>query len=102
MVGRPTGGSMSTSVKRVALVTGSGKQRVGWHIADALAGRGYALAIHYRSSAREAADTVSYFQGRGVSAHAFQADLTDEKSVRGLMQQVLAQFGRLDVLANCA
>ena len=39
--------SLSTSVKRVALVTGSGKKRVGWHVADALAGRGYDVAVHY-------------------------------------------------------
>ena len=32
----------------VALVTGSGKRRVGWHVADALAARGYALVLHYR------------------------------------------------------
>ena len=42
----------------VALVTGSGKKRVGWHVADALAQRGYNLAIHYRSSAEEAAEAV--------------------------------------------
>ena len=36
------------SDRKVALVTGSGKKRVGWHVADALAERGYALAIHFR------------------------------------------------------
>jgi NAD(P)-dependent dehydrogenase (short-subunit alcohol dehydrogenase family) len=45
--------------RRVALVTGSGKRRVGWHVADALAKRGYALALHYRSSAAEAAEAVA-------------------------------------------
>jgi pteridine reductase len=87
---------------RVALVTGSGKKRLGWHVADALAGRGYALAIHYRSSAAEAAEAVAYFQSRGAQAKAFQADLTDETAVAGLVQQTLAHFGRLDVLVNCA
>jgi len=38
---------LPTSLQRVALVTGSGKKRVGWHVADALAGRGYHLAVHY-------------------------------------------------------
>ena len=36
---------------RVTLVTGSGKKRVGAAVADALARRGYAVAVHYRSSA---------------------------------------------------
>src|SRR5947208_381192 len=87
---------------KVALVTGSGKKRVGWYVADALAGRGYALAIHYRTSAADAAGTVSARRARGIEAAAFQADLSDEAAVRTLVQQVLARFGRLDVLVNCA
>jgi pteridine reductase len=86
----------------VALLTGSGKQRVGWHVADALAQRGYNLAIHYRSSAQEAAATVAQFQTRGIQAIALQADLTDEIQVQGLVKRVIEHFGRLDVLANCA
>jgi pteridine reductase len=88
--------------RRVALVTGSGKRRVGWHVADALAGRGYALAVHYRTSAAEAAEAVETFHARGVEAVALQADLTDERAVRGLVEQVVARFGRIDVLVNCA
>jgi pteridine reductase len=90
------------SNSRVALVTGSGKRRVGSFVAEALAARGYALAIHYRSSAAEAAQAVVAFRGMGVEAAAFQADLADERSARGLVEQVLARFGRLDVLVNCA
>ncbi len=86
----------------VALVTGSGKKRVGWHVADALAQRGYNLAIHYRSSAQEAAETVAFFQSRGIRAVPLHADLTDEVQVQGLIQRVVEQFGRIDVLANCA
>jgi len=87
---------------RVALVTGSGKRRVGWHVAEALAARGYALAVHYRSSAAEAAESVAAFRARGVDAAAFGADLTDEGSVRKLIADVLGHFGRLDVLVNAA
>ena len=86
---------------KVALVTGSGKRRVGWHVASALAAQGYALAIHYRSSAQEAAEAVDHFRRQGVEAVGLQADLTDENAVRSLVDQV-AQFGRLDVLVNCA
>ena len=86
----------------VALVTGSGKRRVGWHVADALAGRGYDLVIHYHTSAASAAESVAYFRGRGVRAVAVRADLTDEAAVRALVAQALDQFGRLDVVVNCA
>ena len=93
---------MAGSTAKVALVTGSGKRRVGWHVADALAGRGYALAIHHRSSAAEAAEAVADFRSRGVAALGLQADLTDENAVRVLVRQIQDRFGRLDVLVNCA
>ena len=38
---------MVGSTAKVALVTGSGKRRVGWHVADALA---VALCHHYSRS----------------------------------------------------
>jgi pteridine reductase len=85
-----------------ALVTGSGKRRVGSHVADALAERGYALAIHYRNSATQANAAVAAYRNRGVEAIAVQADLTDEKAVQSLVGQTLGQFGRLDVVVNCA
>lgn len=87
---------------KVALVTGSGKRRVGWHVAEALAARGCALAIHYNRSQMEAEETVAHFRGRGVEAIGVQADLTDEQAVRRLIEQTLTHFGRLDVLVNCA
>jgi pteridine reductase len=88
--------------RRVALITGSGKRRVGWHVADALARRGYALALHYRSSAAEANESLAEFHRRDVGAIALQADLTDEQAVRRLVAQTIERLGRLDVLVNCA
>jgi pteridine reductase len=87
---------------KVALVTGSGKRRVGATVADALAQRGYAITVHYRRSATEANETVKSLQRYGVLAEAFAADLTDERQVRDLIDTVVARFGRLDVLVNCA
>lgn len=90
------------NIERVALVTGSGRQRIGWYVAEALAQRGYALAVHYLTSAATAAEAVTSFQTHGVRVVALQADLRVEEAVRGLIHQVLDQFGRLDVLVNCA
>ncbi|MBM4002403.1 MAG: SDR family oxidoreductase [Planctomycetes bacterium] len=87
---------------KVALITGAGKRRVGSHVADALASRGYALAIHYRSSANEARHAVAEYESRGVSAIALGADLADEREVRRLVESTIARFGQLDVLVNCA
>jgi pteridine reductase len=90
------------TLRRVALVTGSGKRRVGAAVAEALAGRGHALVIHYRSSAAEAEESVAAYRKRGIEAIAVQADLTDERSTRELVSKSLDHFGRLDVLVTCA
>jgi len=87
---------------KVALVTGSGTRRIGWHVADALAERGYSLAIHYRTSTAEAEETAALWRKRGTNVLTLQADLTDEQSVKDLLQKTLDHFGRLDVLVNCA
>jgi pteridine reductase len=94
--------SLSTSGQHVALVTGSGKKRVGWHVAHALASRGYNIAVHYRTSAKEAAETVEHLRSHGIEAVAFQADLAEESAVRELVRGTHDHFGRLDVLVNCA
>lgn len=86
----------------VALITGSGKKRVGWHVADALAKRGYRLALHYRSSAAEAAETEREFTARGCEVVTIKADLADEASVKALVARALDRFGRIDVVVNAA
>jgi pteridine reductase len=89
--------------KKIALVTGSGKRRVGRYVAEALADRGYNVVIHYHTSVVEANEAVSALQSRGVEALALQADLADDSfGVRTMIQATRDHFGRIDVLANCA
>lgn len=90
------------ATQNVALVTGSGKHRIGYYIVEALARRGYALAIHYRTSATEANQAVDEYRGRSVQAIAIQADLSKEKEVQTLMRTTLDRFGRIDLLVTCA
>jgi pteridine reductase len=87
---------------KVALVTGSGRQRVGHAIVEALAARGYSIAIHYRTAAEEAQRTVRRLKERGLKACAFQADLALAGDVDRLIEQTLGTFGRLDVLVTSA
>jgi pteridine reductase len=90
------------SQTRVALVTGSGKKRIGWHVAAALAERGSNIVIHYHTSQTEAAEAVTTFRQHGVEAVALPGDLTNEAAVRGLFQETLDRFSRLDVFVHCA
>ncbi|HWE37352.1 MAG TPA: SDR family oxidoreductase [Isosphaeraceae bacterium] len=93
---------MADTRRPVALVTGSGRRRVGLAVAEALAGRGFAIALHYRTAAREAQDFVDHWAPLGVEAAAFGADLAVESEARGLVRWAIGRFGRLDVLVNCA
>ncbi|HZU37165.1 MAG TPA: SDR family oxidoreductase [Gemmataceae bacterium] len=86
----------------VALVTGTGRRRVGWYVADALAARGYSVAWHYHTAAADVEEAVARWRSRSVEGITLQADLADESAARNLVRTVVQQFGRLDVLVNCA
>ena len=85
----------------VALVTGGGR-RIGAHLARALAARGYAVAIHYRSSAAEAEVLVEEIARSGGRAAALQAELGDPAQLEELMAAAQAALGPVTVLVNNA
>jgi NAD(P)-dependent dehydrogenase (short-subunit alcohol dehydrogenase family) len=85
----------------VVLVTGSAR-RLGRAIALHLAGRGWDVAVHYRGSADDAAQTVRDTQALGARAHAFATDLADEAACTALLPAVQAHFGRVDAVVNNA
>ncbi len=84
-----------------ALVTGAG-MRVGRAIALALADAGFAVAVHYRSSARQADEVVAQIQSRGGKAASIQADLSREEETAGLTAKATDALGPLTLLVNSA
>jgi pteridine reductase len=82
---------------KVAVVTGSGKRRVGSHVVEALAERGYCVAVHYNTSGDDAKKLA-----RQVKGLALQADLSLEEDVSRFAAAVFKKCGRVDVLVNCA
>ena len=90
------------NTKKVALITGSGKRRVGNVVAAALARRGFSIALHYNRSADEAKQSVEELRGRDVDAEAFEADVSQEADVESMFEQLTERFGRLDVLVTAA
>lgn len=86
---------------RVVLVTGAAK-RVGRAIALRLARHGCKLAIHYRYSAAEAAQTLADAEAAGAEVALFQADFLNLEACAALVSQVVARFGGMDVLINNA
>lgn len=87
---------------KVVLVTGAAK-RVGAAICRQLHAGGANIAVHYRSSAKEAlalCDALN--EMRPDSAAAFQADLLDITRLATLIGDIVKTFGRLDALVNNA
>lgn len=75
-----------------ALVTGAG-HRLGRAMAVYLAGRGYAVAVHYASSRTAADKTVRLIEERGGTAQALQADLLDDAQTERLFAEARDQLG---------
>jgi pteridine reductase len=86
---------------KVALVTGAGK-RLGRAVALRLAEEGMDVAVHYGSSAKEAAEVVGKIAEMGRTAVAVKADLRSVDEIRQLLQEVGNELGKLDVLVNSA
>ena len=93
---------MPTTAHKVALITGSGKRRIGNVIAEALAQRGFDIVLHYNRSATEAQENAARLRNHGVEAVAYQANVADEEQVGCLFGSVMERFGRLDVLVTAA
>ena len=90
------------TARPVALVTGSGAERVGNAIVRTLASRRYRCVVHANRSLKEAHATVRELLAQGHEALALQADLTDETALHGLINGAWSHFGRLDLLVNTA
>src|SRR5262249_58391530 len=86
---------------KAALVTGAAK-RIGRAIALDLARHGWAVAVHYRQSATEAADLVREIELTGGRAVALQADLAREAHAQALVSRAVEALGPLGCLVNNA
>jgi NAD(P)-dependent dehydrogenase (short-subunit alcohol dehydrogenase family) len=86
---------------RVALVTGAA-DRVGAAIARRLARDGWAVIVHYRSSAEKAEAVAAEIRAAGGQAATIGADLADRSQRAGLIADAAKPFGPLTLLVNNA
>jgi 3-oxoacyl-[acyl-carrier protein] reductase len=86
---------------RVALVTGASRG-IGAAVARLLASRGMRVVINYRSSRDEADEMVASISSAGGRAIAAQADVRDGPAVLGMVEQVRAAMGEVEVLVHNA
>jgi 3-oxoacyl-[acyl-carrier protein] reductase len=86
---------------RVALITGASRG-IGAAVARLLASRGMRVVVNYRSSRDEADDVVASIRSAGGQAMAMQADVRDGSAVLGMVEQVRAATGEVEVLVHSA
>jgi len=89
------------SEKKVALVTG-GSRGIGKACALELAKSGYDVVINYVGNEEAAAQTVSELKELGSNAYAAKFDVTNKEAVEAGVAEVMAKFGKIDVLVNNA
>lgn len=86
---------------KVALITGAAV-RVGKVTALALAEKGAHIAFTYLSDDEPWPETLAEIEARGVGVLALPLDVRQPEQPRAVVEQVIEQFGRIDLLVNNA
>jgi glucose 1-dehydrogenase len=82
-----------------ALVTGA-SSGIGEGIARALGAAGAAVVVNYAGNAAGAARVVADLNAGGAEALAIRADVAREADVKAMFAEMLAAWGRIDILVN--
>lgn len=90
-------GGASGGQRRIVLITGASRG-IGAQTARVLAYRGDHVVINYREKRKRAETLAAEITAAGGSASVAGADIADPVGARGLVESVVAEFGRLDVL----
>ena len=86
---------------KVVLVTG-GSRGIGAGIAKRFAAEGFRVAIAYRSGKAEADKVLGDIAAAGGQGFVVGGDIAKAEDAKAMVAQVVAKFGTVDVLINCA
>jgi 3-oxoacyl-[acyl-carrier protein] reductase len=93
--------SQTGQERRVALVTG-GSRGIGAAIARRLSLDNTTVAINYRESQQDAENVVEEIRSSGGLAQAYAGDIAEPGTVVNIVHEVIASFGRLDMVVHGA
>lgn len=86
---------------KVALVTGASRG-IGRACAIELAKAGYDVAISYAGNEEAANKTIEDLKALNVKAKAYKFNVADKEACAKAVEEVMTDFGRIDVLVNNA
>lgn len=84
-----------------ALITGAGGA-IGSALAVAFAKEGADVAIHYKSSAKNANDNAAKCRAHGTKAITIQADISRTDEIERMISEAVSGLGGLDIVINNA
>lgn len=86
---------------KVALVTGA-TSGIGKAIAERFAAEGAHVAVNYREKGDNSKVASGMLQSFAAPGMAAVADVTDRKEIEQMFGQIVAKFGRIDIVVNNA
>ena len=93
---------MTTDLKGKAVLITGASTGIGAAAARAFAAAGSRVIVHYNASREPAQALVGELRAAGAEAVLAAGDVTDETSVKRIVAETMAAFGRIDVLINNA
>lgn len=86
---------------KTVLITGASRG-IGREIAIRFASEGYNIVLNYNTSESKAKTIAKYIKDMGVKCLLVKADVSVEEEVNNMINIVLKEFGKIDVLVNNA
>ena len=87
--------------QKVALVTGASRG-IGRSIALRLARQGFFVVVNYRGAQTRAQGVLDEIENAGGQGRIYPCDVASETDVKTMIETIVKQYGRLDVVVNNA
>ena len=87
--------------RKIVLITGASRG-IGKETAKVYAENGYDVAINYVSDKTDVEGIKKEFEEMGVKCLMVKADVSNEEDVNNMVESVISEFGKIDVLVNNA